>query len=172
MTAADFLFAAHVAGVRIKVAGRDLLLEARRRPSSELIQDIARHKCEIVELISPSPDDWSADDWHWFYDDRLQLALSHGRSLTEAASDAFEACITEWQNQYPVHGRVGRCGHCNTPSGAHDLLLPFGTKETGHVWLHMSCWHAWNRERRRTAVAALMSIGLPVPRNYVAESDC
>ena len=42
----------------------------------------------------------------------------------------------------------------------HDKLLPFGTDETGHVWLHSRRWHDWHESRKAEAVATLSAFGI------------
>jgi hypothetical protein len=65
-----------------------------------------------------------------------------------------------WLNHNLVRSPSGRCLGCGGGEQAHDTLLPFGTEQTGHAWLHPRCWDAWHASRKAQAVAALSTLGI------------
>ena len=73
----------------------------------------------------------------------------------QAEAQAFECCVVEWLNRNPVCSPPGRCLGCGGGEDTHDKLLPYGTEQTGHAWLHSRCWEAWHANRKAKAVAVL-----------------
>ena len=63
MSAAAALKAARALGVDVTLDGNDLLVEAVSDPPAATIEDLSRHKAEIIELLRPKKDGWSAEDW-------------------------------------------------------------------------------------------------------------
>ena len=63
MSAAAALKAARALGVDVTLDGNDLLVEAVSEPPAATIEDLSRHKAEIIELLRPNKDGWSAEDW-------------------------------------------------------------------------------------------------------------
>ena len=63
MSAAQALSAARAVGIHLEVDGDDLLLEAPAPPPSAILEVLSQHKAEIVAVLRPGPDGWSADDW-------------------------------------------------------------------------------------------------------------
>jgi hypothetical protein len=61
MSAAEVLKAARASGIRIRVDGDDLVLEASAPPPPAVLDLLARHKAEILVLLRPS-DDGAPDD--------------------------------------------------------------------------------------------------------------
>lgn len=49
------------AGIGFAVDGEDLLLNAPSAPTADVLDALARHKAEIVVLLRPGPDGWSAE---------------------------------------------------------------------------------------------------------------
>ena len=41
-----------------------------------------------------------------------------------------------------------RCAHCAEPGGARGPLVPIGTADDGHSWVHDGCYRAWLAARR------------------------
>ena len=41
-----------------------------------------------------------------------------------------------------------RCAHCAEPDSARGPLLPIGTADDGHSWVHDGCYRAWLAARR------------------------
>jgi hypothetical protein len=84
----------------------------------------------------------------------------HHHHHASAEARAFACCVVEWLNRNPVRSPPGRCLGCGAGDHAHDKLLPFGTEQTGHAWLHSRCWPAWRASRKVEAVAALSIFGI------------
>ena len=40
-----------------------------------------------------------------------------------------------------------RCAHCGAGERAGAMIVPFGTEEIGHTWLHSECWRDWYTKR-------------------------
>ncbi len=164
MSAIGALKAAHAAGVRLEIDGEDLVLEAASAPPAAVLDGLSRHKAEIVALLADNADNWSAEDWQAFFDERAGIAEFDGRQpRAEAEVQAFVCCIVEWLNHNPERSPAGRCLGCGDREHAHDPLLPFGTEPNGHVWLHSRCWPAWYEARQAKAVSALTAMGISAP---------
>jgi hypothetical protein len=125
---------------------------------------LARHKAGIVALLCEGKDGWSGEDWMAFFEKRAGSASHLPREKTEAR--AFACCVVEWLNRKPVRSLPGRCLGCGDAEHAHDPLLPFGTEQTGHAWLHSRCWPAWHAARKAEAIAALAALGIDQPRTH------
>jgi len=161
MTAAEALKTAHTAGVRVTTDGRDLLLEAQEPPCPDVLNALARHKCEVIALLQPDDDGWSAEDWQALFDERAGIAeFAGGLSRKDAEARAFACCVAEWLIRNPVRSAPGRCLVCGAPEQPHDPLVPFGTEPTGHAWLHHGCWSGWHTGRKSEAIAALAATGI------------
>ena len=150
MSAAKPLEAARAAGIELALDGNDLALSAASAP----LDALSRHKAEIVALLRPGRDGWSAEDW--FFDERAGVAeFDSGLPRAEAETRAFECCVVEWLNRNPVCSPPGRCLECGGSEHTYDKLLPYGTVQTGHAWLHSRCWEAWHANRKAKGVAVL-----------------
>jgi hypothetical protein len=109
-----------------------------------------------VALLRPGRDGWSGEDWQIYFDERAGIAdFDGGLPRAEAETRAFECCVVEWLNRNPVCSPPGRCLGCGGREDTTDKLLPYGTKQTGHAWLHSLCWEAWHANRKAKAVAIL-----------------
>jgi hypothetical protein len=73
MSAAEALKAAQAAGVHLGIDGDDLLLEASVPPPTAVINLLSRHKAEVVALLRPVEDGWSADDRQAAFDERAAI---------------------------------------------------------------------------------------------------
>jgi hypothetical protein len=159
MSAVEALRAARAAGVAVVVDGNDLELKAASAPPVAVLHELSRHKAEIVALLRPGQDGWSATDWQVFFDERAGIAEFDGElPRAEAEAQAFECCVVEWLNRNPVHSPAGQCLGCGDGARAHPLL-PYGVEPTRHVWLHSHCWPAWY-EARKAKAAAFLSLTL------------
>jgi TubC N-terminal docking domain len=159
LNAAGALEAARAAGLKLVVEGDALALSAASAPPAEVLAAISRHKAEIIALLRPGRDGWSAEDWQVYFDERTGIAEFDGRlPRVEAEARAFECCVTEWLNRNPVCSSPGRCLECGGKEDAWDKLLPYGAEPTGHAWLHPGCWETWHANRKAKAVAALSPI--------------
>ncbi len=168
MTAADALNAARANGLEIVLDGDDLVLAAASAPSTAVIDALSRNKAQIVALLRPGRDGWSADDWLVFFDERAGIAeFDGGMPRREAEVHAFACCVVEWLNRNPARSSPDRCLGCGQADlAALDPLLPFGTETTGHAWLHSRCWPAWHARRKAEAVTALATMGIMVPAEF------
>jgi len=166
MSAVEALRAAHVAGIQLGVDGEDLVLTASVPPPAAVIDLLANHKTEVLALLRPAEDGWSAEDWQVFFEERAGIAEFDGALPRPQAEElAFTCCVVEWLNRSAVSSMPGRCIGCGGTQNAHDPLLPYGVETTGHVWLHALCWPSWHEDRKAQAVVILSSIGIAPPKN-------
>jgi hypothetical protein len=167
MSAVVTLRAARAAGIELRVEGCDIALEAHAPPPADLLQRLARHKLEIVALLRPGRDGWSAEDWQAYFDERAGIAeFDGGLPRPEAEARAFACCVVEWLNRSFERSPPGRCLACGGGDHAHDALLPHGIETAGHAWLHSRCWPAWHAGRKAEAVAALKAMGIAPPPKF------
>lgn len=167
MSAVEVLQLAQDNGIRLGVAGADLILDAEREPESTVLEAIRRNKAEIVALLVANHDEWTAEDWKAFYDERAGIAeFDGGQPREQAEAMAFECCVVEWMNRHPCRTDPSRCAACAEPDREGHTVVPFGTERHGHAWLHPECWKEWHRERQAHARQALAAIGLPVPQRH------
>ena len=161
MSAFHALSAARAARVSIRVDGDYLDVSAEHEPPEALLELLHRHKPELLRLLRPSLDGWSAEDWQAFFDERAAIyEFDGGLPRPEAETRAFDCCAVEWLNRNTTPSAPGRCLNCGDGDRDGNLLLPFGTEASGHAWLHRGCWPAWYRAREAEAIAALASMGI------------
>ncbi len=156
MNAAEALKAAQVAGVRIMADGGDLLLDADAPPPTPVLDALKRYKAEIVALLASNAEEWSAEEWQAFFDERARIAeFDGGQSRADAEAMAFEYCLVEWFNRHMERSDPRYCAWCKKPDQDRHAVVPFGTETHGHTWLHPECWNDWHENRRRRAQQAL-----------------
>ena len=63
MSAAEALKVARSFGIRLVVNGDDLVLKGSVPPPPRVFDLLRWHKAEIMLLLRPADDGWSADDW-------------------------------------------------------------------------------------------------------------
>jgi hypothetical protein len=154
---------AEAAGVSVALDGTNLRVSAKRKPPAPILDDLRKHKAEIITLLAHGSDSWSPEDWRTFYDERAAIAQYDGCQTREQAERAgFKYCIVEWLDRHPQSSDPGRCAWCGQPDTGH-AVVPFGTENQGHTWLHPSCWEVWHRDRREKAQRALAAMGLVTP---------
>ena len=108
MSAAQALKAARAVGIHLEVDGDDLLLEAPAPPPSAILEVLSQHKAEIVAVLRPGPDGWSAEDWQVFFDERAGIIeFDGGLPRAEAEAQAFDCCVVEWLNRNPTPSAPG-----------------------------------------------------------------
>ena len=172
MSAIAALEAARAAGVRLKVEGDDLVLEASAAPPSAVLDLLSRNKAGIATILRPGLSGWSTEDWHAFFAERAGIAEFDGAlPRPQAEERAFTCCVVEWLNRSAVSSMPGRCIGCGGTHNAHDPLLPYGVETTGHVWLHARCWPSWHEDRKAQAVVILSSIGIAPPKMSVPDIE-
>ena len=163
MSAAEALKAARAAGVELALDGDDLALRAASAPPAAVLDALSRHKAEIMVLLRPAEDGWSAEDWQVFFEERAGIVeFDGGLPRPEAEAQAFACCVVEWLNRNPELSPSGRCLSCSGRDHAHDPLLPYGVEPT-HAWLHSRCWPAWYEARNAKAVSTLTAMGISAP---------
>lgn len=161
MRAAETILMAEASGIRLGVEGADLILDADLEPPLDVVNAIRRHKAEIIELLAPPGDRWTAEDWRALFDERAGVAeFDGGQSRADAEVLAFEYCIVEWLNRHPERSDPDRCAWCEKPDRDGHAIVPFGTESNGHTWLHPECWPAWSACRRQAAMEALDNSGI------------
>ena len=85
MSAIDALKAARAAGVELSLDGEDLVLEAFAPPPKPVLDQLSRHKPDIVALLRPGPAGLSAEDALDFVEERAAiLEFDRGLSRDEA----------------------------------------------------------------------------------------
>jgi hypothetical protein len=169
MSAIDTLRAARALGIELAVDGNDLLLEAAAEPSGATIEALAKHKVEIIKLLRPSKDGWSADDWQLYFEERAAVAeFDGGLPRSDAEAQAFECCVVEWLNRNPTPSAAGRCSWCGQPESHGAVVVPYGTQPGTHAWLHTECWPAWQEFRRSKAQEVLARVVSAAYRTPVA----
>jgi hypothetical protein len=161
MSAAEALKAARAAGIHLEVDDEDLVLEAASEPPAVVLDELSRHKAEIVAVLQPGLDGWSAEDWRSFFEERAAITeFDGGLSRTEAEAKALAFCIVEWLNRNPTPSAPGRCAWCGEAESRYAAVLPYGTDPGTHIWLHAECRPAWQEVRRSQATEALMRMGI------------
>ena len=166
MSAAEALTQARAAGIQVRIDGEALVLDASAPPPAEVLNLLARHKVDIVNLLRPGSDGWSGEDWREFFEERAGIAeFDGGMPREQAEARAFSCCVGEWLHRNPARSPSGRCNHCGQSKG---MLLPYltgySTKDPGHTWLHQECSRAWHQAHRAKAVSALVAMGMASPR--------
>jgi hypothetical protein len=127
-----------------------------------IVRELARHKAEVIELLGRRRPPSDAEDWLALFHERAAVLEFDGHlPRSEAEVRALEDCLVHWLNQHPASSPAGRGAWFGQPEVAGAAVVPFGTGP--HIWLHPRCWPAWHRRRRADALAALRSIGIPVP---------
>jgi hypothetical protein len=161
MRPAEVLTAAWAVGIRMRIDGDDLVLNAPVPPPAAILDALARNKAAILQLMRPGQDGWTVQDWKTFFDERASIAEFDGALLRpEAEAQAFACCVAEWMNRKFTRSAPGCCIGCGDCEHVHDLLLPYGAEPIGHVWLHSRCWPSWYAGRKAEAVAALNAMGI------------
>jgi len=107
---------------------------------------------------------WSDADWRAYFSERTSFVERvRGLPNLEARAVAFSSCVAEWLNRHPVASNKNRCLVCGHLDHNANPLTPFGTRSTGHAWLHIACWGLWRDEREQLARSELAKIGVCSP---------
>ncbi len=123
-------------------------LDAETAPPAAMLDQLSRHKAQVIALLRTGSDGWSGEDWLALFDERAAIGeLDSMLPRDQAEARAFACSVAEWLNRNPVRSPPGRCLGCGGSEQAHDALLPFGAGPTGHAWLHSRCWDAWHAGR-------------------------
>jgi hypothetical protein len=109
---------------------------------------------------------WTASDWCAFFHERASIREYDGRqSRQEAERQALAETIEHWRAVHPMppSGPEIGCVHCG--KGACDPnLVPHLASGKGALWLHTTCWPAFNLARREEALAALRHLIPDLPK--------
>jgi hypothetical protein len=171
MSAASVVMEARSAGIQLGVDGDDLVLEAPAPPAAAVLDALSRHKVEIVTLLRPGRDGWSAEDWQVLFDERAGIVEFDGGQLRpQAEVQAFACCIVDWLNRNPERSPAERGLECGDREHAHDPPLLYGVEPTGHARLHSRC-PAGYEAREAKAVLALTALGISAPVVHPMKRD-
>ena len=161
MSAFEALKVARAAGISLGIDGEDLVLKAPAEPPPAVLEALTRHKADVVALLQPLADGWSAEDWLAFYDEHAGgLEFDGGMTRPAAEARTYEACIVAWLNRNPAPSPVGRCAWCAQHETDSAVVVPFGIEPGTHAWLHGQCWRPWQDARRAEAIKALSRLGI------------
>ncbi len=163
MSAIEALRMARENGVRLGVAGGDLILDADREPARQVLEAIRLHKAAIVALLTSAKSVWTADDWRDFYQERAAIMEYDGEiSREEAERLALDWCIMTWMAANPPCGLSKElCSACGEPIGrVGEDSIPLLAGKESHAWVHHTCVGEWQRQRRSLAVSALAKMGV------------
>jgi hypothetical protein len=161
MSASQALRAARAAGIHLEVDGDDLLLEAPAPPPTAVLDALSRHKAEIVRILRPVKDGWSAEDWRLYFEERAAVAeFDGGLPRKNAEAQAFECCVVKWLDLNPTPSARGHCAWCGQTEANGAVVVRYGTEPGTHASLHTECWPAWQELRRSQALEALTRIGI------------
>ena len=69
MSAAEALKAARAVGIELVLDGNSLVLEAASEPPAVVLESLSRHKAEIIAMLRPGRDGWSAEDRQAYFDE-------------------------------------------------------------------------------------------------------
>ena len=94
MNAVQALDAALAAGISCHIDGNILVLQAARKPPTDVLDLLHRHKAQILTLMRPVDDEWSRNDWCTFFEERAGIAaFDGGRTQVEGEANAFEVVL-------------------------------------------------------------------------------
>ena len=100
MSATASLVAARAAGVQVWRDGDHFVLAASAAPARAVIDRLARDKAKILEFLRHDADQWAAEDWQDFFDERASLAeVDGGLSQEDAEACGFACCLAEWMRR-------------------------------------------------------------------------
>jgi hypothetical protein len=92
MSARVALKAAWAAGVSVSVDGNDIVWQASAAPPLNVLDALSRHKAEVIILIRSAKEEWTAEDWQAFFDERAGIAEFDGElPRRQAEAQAFES---------------------------------------------------------------------------------
>ena len=96
MSATKALQSARDLGVVVEVSGGDLLVAAAIEPPASVLEDLARHKLAIIEILAPADFGRTAEDWLVSFDERAGIAEFDGGLPRELAElQAIGGCVLD-----------------------------------------------------------------------------
>jgi hypothetical protein len=106
------------------------MLEASASPPPAVIDLLSRHKVEVVALLRPAEDGWSAEDWQVFFDERAGIVEFDGGLPRDprGVPEFVPACTKNPSHTTPVTNLRNRIASIITPTrgmenfgrGRHD----------------------------------------------------
>ena len=96
MSANNTLKAACALGIVVQADGDDLVLAAAAVPGAAILDDLKRHKSEIIAILRPTDRGPSAEDWLALFDERagvLEFDAGYSRELAEL--QAIGSCVLD-----------------------------------------------------------------------------
>jgi hypothetical protein len=153
MNAAELLKATRAEGVALSHNGDKLVLEWKKSPPTPtLVENLRRHKAEILSFLKNEPSSWSAEDWLAYFDERAGIAeFDAGFSRIEAELSAFLDCVDRWLAMNPpIIEKPHLCLQCGLPAQGKNKIEAAGAAGK-HGFLHAACADKWNVSRRTHA---------------------
>ena len=74
MSAAEALKAARTVGIELVLDGNSLVLEAASEPPAVVLESLSRHKAEIIAMLRPGRDGWSAEDRQAYFEESAGIS--------------------------------------------------------------------------------------------------
>ena len=96
MSAINALNAARAIGVIVRAEGDHLMLAAAAAPPTAIVDDLKRHKSEIITILRPAVPGPSVEDWLALFDERagvLEFDVGLPRELAEL--QAIGSCVLD-----------------------------------------------------------------------------
>jgi hypothetical protein len=132
MNAVEALRLAQENGIRLGVAGADLILDAEREPAPAVLEAIRRNKVEIVGLLVANHDEWVAEDWRAYFDERAGIAeFDGGQCHGDAEALAFDSCVMERLSRDSMYSSSAHCLGAGKRAQAYSSLLPLEAEMEG-----------------------------------------
>jgi hypothetical protein len=159
MSAVEALKAARAAGIELALDGDDLALKAASAPPAAVLDALSRHKAEIVVLLRPAEDGWSAEDWQVFLDERAGIVEFDGNySRCDAEIIAFEDCVDRWLALNPPTSRSPEsCLLCGKAASVKDRdMVHIVDSSNRSARVHATCAPRWKVLRRVEARTRLI----------------
>jgi hypothetical protein len=96
MSAINALNAARALGTIVRPEGDHLMLEAAAAPPAAILDDLTRHKSEIVAILRPAHRGPSVEDWFALFDERAGvLEFDGGQPREMAELQAIGSCVLD-----------------------------------------------------------------------------
>jgi hypothetical protein len=149
MSPAQALQLARSAGIKVKIDGENLLLEALAPPPAAVLDLLSHHKTAILTMLRPGVDGWSAEDWQIFFEERASILEFEGAlQRPQAEEHAFACCIrgmVESQSRQFDAGALSQLRQWESPG-----------RSIAAVWdrEERSCMAAWDVLAGMASVAA------------------
>jgi hypothetical protein len=96
MSAINALKAARALGIIVQADGDHLMLAAAAAPPAAILDDLKRHKPEIIAILKPADRGPSAEDWLALFDERAgALEFDGGQPRELAELQAIGSCVLD-----------------------------------------------------------------------------